>query len=66
MPSVMPETAGPIAAPATAVATWDSVTSQKLCERKTIPDAITVQMPGPRTGHLRQGYRARVKRWLGV
>jgi len=30
------------------------------------PEEITVTMPGPRTGHLRQGYRARVKRWLGV
>ena len=42
----MPDTAGPIAAPATAVATCDSVTSQKLCESKTMPEAITVQMPG--------------------
>jgi GT2 family glycosyltransferase len=33
---------------------------------KLSPEEITVQMPGPRTGHLRQGYRARVKRWLGV
>ena len=49
MPSVMPETAGPIAAPAIAVATWDSVTSQKLCESKTMPEAITVQMPGMMT-----------------
>jgi GT2 family glycosyltransferase len=30
------------------------------------PEEITVTMPGPRTGHLRQGYRARIKRWLGV
>ena len=33
---------------------------------KLSPEEITVQMPGPSTGHLRQGYRARVKRWLGV
>ena len=32
---------------------------------KLSPEEITVQMP-IRTGHLRQGYRARVKRWLGV
>jgi GT2 family glycosyltransferase len=32
---------------------------------KLSPEEITVQMP-VRTGHLRQGYRARVKRWLGV
>jgi hypothetical protein len=42
----MPDTAGPIAAPAIAVETCDSVTSQKLCESRTMPDAITVQMPG--------------------
>ena len=32
---------------------------------KLSPEEITVQMP-IRTGHLGQGYRARVKRWLGV
>ncbi len=42
----MPDTAGPIAAPAIAVATCESVTNQKLCESKTMPDAISVQMPG--------------------
>src|ERR1700722_10048145 len=42
----MPDTAGPIAAPAIAVATCDIVTSQKFCEIRIRPDAVTVQIPG--------------------
>ena len=49
MPSVMPFTAGPIAAPATAVATWDRLTSQKLCDSRMMVEAATVQIPGTMT-----------------
>src|ERR1700722_16433280 len=42
----MPDTAGPIAAPAIAVATCDIVPSQKFCEIRIRPDAVTVQIPG--------------------
>ena len=49
MPSVMPATAGTMAAPAMAVATWDSVTSQKFCEIRMIAEASTAQMPGNTT-----------------
>jgi hypothetical protein len=45
----MPDTVGPIAAPAMAVATCDTVTSQKFCDSRMIPDAITVQIPGMMT-----------------
>ncbi len=45
MPSVMPATAGPIAAPAIAVATWDAATSQNSCDSSTIPDATTAAIP---------------------
>ncbi len=45
MPSVMPVTAGPIAAPAIAVATWLTVTTSPACENRIRNDAITVQMP---------------------
>ncbi len=41
----MPVTAGPIAAPAIAVATWLTVTTQPDCENRIRNDAITVQMP---------------------
>ena len=49
MPSVMPLTAGPIAAPAIAVATCDAATSQKLCDSRMIIEARTVQIPGTMT-----------------
>ena len=42
----MPATAGPIAAPAIAVATCETATSQKFCDRRMIIDASTVQTPG--------------------
>ena len=49
MPSVMPLTAGPIAAPAIAVATCDVATSQNSWLNSTMADASTVQMPGMMT-----------------
>lgn len=45
----MPVTAGTIAAPESAVATWEAATSQKLCDSRMIPEATTVQMPGMMT-----------------
>jgi hypothetical protein len=45
----MPVSAGPIAAPATAVATCDSATTQKTCDAKMIIEARTVQMPSMMT-----------------
>jgi hypothetical protein len=38
---VMPETAGPIAAPAIAVAASEAKTSQNFCDNSTMSDAIT-------------------------
>ena len=45
MPSVMPATAGPIAAPAIAVAIWLAVTTTPDCDQRIRKDASTVQMP---------------------
>ena len=44
-PSVIPATAGPIAAPAIAVATWLTVTTAQACDHRIRKDASTVQMP---------------------
>ena len=44
-PRVMPATAGPIAAPAIAVATWLIVTTRPDCDSRIRNEAITVQMP---------------------
>src|SRR3569833_338515 len=49
MPRVMPATAGPIAAPAIAVATCDSATGQNDCESRMTAEANTVQPPGAAT-----------------
>jgi hypothetical protein len=46
MPSVIPLTAGPIAAPAIAVAIWETATNQKFCERRMTAEASTEQTPG--------------------
>ena len=45
----MPATAGPIAAPAMAVAICEAATGQKPCESRMIAEARTVQMPGMMT-----------------
>lgn len=45
MPSVMPVTAGPIAAPAMAVAIWLAVTTTHDCDHRMRKDASTVQVP---------------------
>ena len=45
----MPVTAGIIAAPATAVAICENVTTQKSWDSKMIAEASTVQMPGKMT-----------------
>lgn len=44
-PRVMPATAGPIAAPAIAVAIWLAVTTSADCDNRMRKDASTVQMP---------------------
>ena len=49
MPSVMPLTAGPMAAPAMAVAICEADTSQNDCESRITAEASTVQMPGTMT-----------------
>ena len=49
MPSVMPVTAGTIAALASDCATCENVTAQKFCEIRMIADASTTQMPGMTT-----------------
>ena len=46
MPSVMPLTAGPMAAPAMAEAICEADTSTNDCESRMTADASTVQMPG--------------------
>ena len=45
IPSVIPMTAGPMAAPATAVAIWLVATQTQDCEASTAKDARMVQMP---------------------
>jgi hypothetical protein len=45
MPSVIPTTAGPIAAPAIAVATCEPAITQKLCEIQIKAEARTVNNP---------------------
>src|SRR5579863_4904797 len=49
MPRVIPVTAGPIAAPAIAVATCERAIGQKACEIRMAADARTVQIPGMTT-----------------
>ncbi|MDX3966929.1 MAG: hypothetical protein QHD01_10070 [Bradyrhizobium sp.] len=49
MPSVIPVTAGTIAALASDCAICENVTAQKFCEIRMIPDARTTQMPGMTT-----------------
>src|ERR1700722_2558542 len=46
MPRVIPVTAGPIVAPAIAVATCERVTGQNACESRMVAEARTVQAPG--------------------
>jgi hypothetical protein len=58
MPRVMPFTAGPIAAPAIAVATWDTDTSQNCCESRITAEAKTVQIPGMTTKRRVQAHHA--------
>lgn len=52
MPSVMPVTAGTIAALASDCATCENVTAQKFCDSRMIAEARTTQMPGMTT-HIR-------------
>src|SRR6516164_828447 len=46
MPSVMPVTAGTIAAPAIEVATCEAATAQKFCEARMMEEAATTAIPG--------------------
>ena len=45
MPRVMPATAGPIAAPAMAVAIWEPAITQKCCDSQISEEARTVNSP---------------------
>src|SRR4051794_34897116 len=65
MPSVMPVTAGTIAALASDCATCENVTAQKFCEIRMIADASTTQMPGITT-HIRLLRLASMKPPIGV
>src|SRR3954451_7964238 len=65
MPSVMPVTAGTIAALASDCATCENVTAQKFCEIRMIADASTTQMPGITT-HMRLLRLASMKPPIGV
>src|SRR3954453_18348565 len=65
IPSVMPVTAGTIAALASDCATCENVTAQKFCEIRMIADASTTQMPGITT-HIRLLRLASMKPPIGV
>ncbi|MGY2932449.1 glyoxylase-like metal-dependent hydrolase (beta-lactamase superfamily II) [Bradyrhizobium sp. GM6.1] len=65
MPSVMPVTAGTIAALASDCAICENVTAQKFCEIRMIAEASTTQMPGITT-HMRLLRLASMKPPIGV
>jgi hypothetical protein len=65
MPSVMPVTAGTIAALATEVATCDAATAQKPCDSRMITEADTTAMPGTMT-QARLLFVASMKPPIGV
>jgi hypothetical protein len=65
IPSVMPVTAGTIAALASDCATCEAVTAQKFCETRMMADAATTQMPGITT-HIRLLRLSSMKPPIGV